>query len=119
MALYSDDQLRRAVVGPASSDYLARSAAILRHQVSPPLPHTKTSIDRDIRLILHIDGPIFVNATSLGDKLCVRRVGNIFYTREFAALILSESILSFSSTSALTARTARGSGSVDVCAFLF
>ena len=36
----------------------------------------------------------------------VRRIGNIFYTCEFAALVFSESILSSSSTSALAARAA-------------
>ena len=86
VALYDNDML----AGRVPADLLARSASILRSSIVPPLLTTRTSIDRDIRLVLTAGGPVYANAASLGSTMSVRRVGNLHYSRCFANLLLRE-----------------------------
>ena len=43
--------------------------------------------------VLSLAGPRFVNGNTVGNDLFVRRVGNIYYTKEFAEQIFQEIIL--------------------------
>ena len=43
--------------------------------------------------VLSLAGPRFVNGNRVGDDLFLRRVGNIYYTKEFAEQIFQEIML--------------------------
>lgn len=47
----------------------------------------------DQETVCLLAGPRFVNENSVGNDLFVRRVGNIYYTKEFAEQIFQEMIL--------------------------
>ena len=56
--------------------------------VVPALSHTVNEIDREIRLVLTGRGPEYWAQSSLQSSN-VRRVRNLYYTREFANLVCS------------------------------
>ena len=89
-AMYDNDRL----AGRDSMDLLARSARFLRTSIVPPLSKYKTTVDRDIRLVLTADGPVYANAAALGVTMLVRRVRNLFYSRCFANLLFRELVMS-------------------------
>ncbi|CAE7674583.1 unnamed protein product [Symbiodinium sp. CCMP2592] len=76
-----------------SSNMLQESAGILRSMIQPSLSFTQNHIDKQIRLIFDATGPQYVNVTSLGQSVQVRRVRNLYYTRSFADLLLREMVL--------------------------
>ena len=86
-ALYDDDRLSGDQL---RSQYLARSAALLREHVQPPLPDNHNDIDKQIRLVLSEKGPIYVNVVAVQDVHVYRRVRNIYYTHGFAELFRAE-----------------------------
>ena len=89
VALYDSDVL----AGREPLDLLSRSADILRSSIVPPLPETKTAIDRQIRLVLTAAGPVYMRAAALGTTIHVRRVGNLYYTCCFANVLLRELVM--------------------------
>ncbi|CAK0885113.1 unnamed protein product [Prorocentrum cordatum] len=88
-ALFDDDMLSKH----QPKNLLQRSADLMRRSVSPPL--RCLGVDKQIRLLLDHDGPRFVNFEVLArdGALQARRVGNTYYTKEFAELVFRESIL--------------------------
>ena len=90
VALFDADML----AGREPMDLLARSASLLRDTVAPPLPSCTTRIDKSIRLMLTARGPEYVNAQVLGNNVLVRRVANLYYTRDFANLLFREMMMS-------------------------
>ena len=52
-----------------------------------------TSIDRQLRLCLTGEGPIYVNADAVGVDIPARRVRNMLYKRYFANRLLQEVLL--------------------------
>ena len=88
-ALYDQDQTLGAVTG----QYLARSAEILKSTVQPGLPTTINEVDREIRLVLTGAGPEFWMVSSLSRTNSVRRVRNLYYTKDFADLVFREMLL--------------------------
>ena len=87
-ALFDHDQIQ----GCARGNYLARSAELLRTMVVPALSHTVNEIHREIRLVLTGRGPEYWAQSSLQSS-SVRRVRNLYYTREFADLVYQELLL--------------------------
>ena len=88
MALFDHDRLRRV----AGDNYLGRSAELLRKTVRPPLNSKHNEIDRYVRLVFTDDGPKFTNLGTLEQDMVVRRVGNAYYTKEFATMLYQEVI---------------------------
>ena len=88
-ALYDQDQ----TLGVATGQYLARSAEILRSTVQPGLPKTINEVDREIRLVLTGTGPEFWMLSSLSRSNAIRRVRNLYYTKDFADLVFREMLL--------------------------
>ncbi|CAK0802818.1 unnamed protein product [Prorocentrum cordatum] len=88
-ALFDDNMLSKH----QPKNLLQRSADLMRRSVSPPL--RCLGVDKQIRLLLDHDGPRFVNFEVLArdGALQARRVGNTYYTKEFAELVFRESIL--------------------------
>jgi len=87
-----------------STDLLKRSAELLRQTIVPPLSSKVNVIDRDIRLVFTSIGPKYMNACALGDQVCVRRVGNLYYTKEFGEILYRESMLHDSKVRAMLPR---------------
>ena len=89
MALYDNDQIRRR----QPKRLLERSADLIRTTVRPGLGGDRTLIDRKIVLAFHSDGPIFLNEDTVAHSLNYRRVGSTYYSREFATLVVQETIV--------------------------
>jgi hypothetical protein len=66
------------------SDYLARSAALLRKQVKPPVPANVNAIDKHIRLCMIGSSPQYMSLYAVKRAKFLRRVGNFYYDRAFA-----------------------------------
>ena len=98
LALYDDAASSQC----AATSLLQHSAETLRATVNPPLESNMNHIDKHIRLIFDYSGPRYVNAAAIGTSLDVRRVRNVYYTREFADLLLQEMIMSHAQVSELT-----------------
>ncbi len=90
VALYDNDTFCGL---PLVASYLSRSAAILREQLKPALSCTKMAVDKDIRMVLRHDGPVFVNKDVLGGGFAVRRMGNSMYTMEFAEAVFKAGVI--------------------------
>jgi hypothetical protein len=75
------------------NNYLRESSDILRKTILPSLSTAHNDIDRHIRLVFTVDGPVFYNASTICADADARRVGNIYYTQDFAELIARELIL--------------------------
>ena len=88
-ALFDSDKLRRADGG----SYLARSAALMRSSITPPLRCDPTCIDREIVLVLSAEGPRYENKSSVVQTCICRRAGYTYYTRGFANLLVQASLL--------------------------
>ena len=89
IALYDSDQFARST----SSTYIRRSADIIRNSVRPPLNSAHNEVDRHIRLVFTVDGPVYMNVDSLTNLVAVRRTGNLHYTHEFAEILFREALL--------------------------
>lgn len=89
MALFDHDRLRRVT----GDNYLARSAELLRTTVRPPLSSNHNEIDRYVRLVFTGEGPKFANLVTVEQNMVVRRVGNAYYTKEFATMLYQEMIV--------------------------
>lgn len=74
-------------------DSLQRNAALISRDIqavgNPPLD----VVDQDIRMILIGLGPSSVHADDLGRKHMARRVGNLYYDREYPQLLFREMLL--------------------------
>lgn len=92
VAMHDSDMLQQVSGG----SYLSRSAALLRKSIKPPLSSTKNNIDKDIRLLLDATGPCFKHREAVQNKLCARRVGNLWYTADFAQRLFEEILLQHS-----------------------
>jgi hypothetical protein len=89
IARYDNDQLREL---PLANDYLARTARLLRDMIAPAELSRLGKIDNSLRLVQGRAGPFYVlKETVLGMGL--RRVGNVFFTREFAHALFTDSML--------------------------
>lgn len=89
-ALYDYD---RIVGRPIDHTYLQRSAAIMRESVRPALQLNTNSVDSHIVLLLTEKGPLFVNKEHAVSHPTSRRIGNLYYNRDFGELALREAIL--------------------------
>ena len=74
-------------------DLLRRSVTVLRETVVPALSKWILYIDRSLVLVLEAAGPSFRNEAVLAQPQEHRRVGNTYYDRIFASMILRESLL--------------------------
>jgi hypothetical protein len=72
---------------------LARNAAILFSTVVPAPDSRHNSIDKDIRLVLTGDGPVYLSCEHLDESVAFRRVGNVYYSRDFAELLKAEALV--------------------------
>ncbi|CAE8627570.1 unnamed protein product [Polarella glacialis] len=89
IALYDNDILMRQV----HCKLLSRSAEIVRNTVFPEIQSNIMIIDKLLRVVFDHDGIKFVNADYAINDEIVRRVGNLFYTRRFAELLLREVLI--------------------------
>ncbi len=89
-ALYDDDCIS-AITKKAS--YLARSAALLRNVVKPPVPGNVNIIDKHLRLVLSADGPTYANVRRVQISHVHRRVRNLYYDRGFAEVLRAEMLM--------------------------
>ena len=87
-ALFDADRLKRTTEG----HFLARSAALMRSSIIPPLSGAANFINPDIVLVLDSSGPEYRNKAALAQSQDCRRVGYTYYTRSFADLVLRESL---------------------------
>ena len=101
LALYDNDQLCGR---QGAASYLARSAAILRTTVKPPIPATILRIDKIIRLVLTEHGPEYRHADETGPSGGLRRVRNLLYTKAFSQLIFRETMVNRARVTAMRAR---------------
>ena len=90
LALHDADQLLGKT---KQTNYLQRSAVLLRASVKPNLSRSRNSIDRNIRLLLDSKGPRFVHADYLKAGVSARRVGRLWYTRTFGEQVWQELLL--------------------------
>ena len=74
-------------------NYLQRSAQLIRSSVVPALDSSRNDIDRFMRLVLTQDGPEFRNLDLVKKDGSLRRVGNQYYTRDFANVLYREMLL--------------------------
>ena len=88
-ALFDNDQLHGNIKG----SYLKRSAAILQTTVQLPLPTTVNEIDRDIRLVLTGNGPEYWRLATVQESKSIRRVRNLYYSKEFGELVYRELLM--------------------------
>ena len=88
LALHDADCMARK----KSRQYLSRSAELLRTTVLLPLKHSVNEIDRHLRLVFTGTGPEYRNIDEL-KTLVVRRVRNIYYTKDFAEQLYREIVL--------------------------
>ena len=72
---------------------LQTSAALMRATVQPSLSYKKNIVDKHIRLVLDADGPRYVNLTTIGSTLQVRRARYLYYTQAFADLLVREMVM--------------------------
>ena len=80
IALFTHDHLTGRVTG----DYLSRSAAQLRTTAQPSPSASVNHVDNHLRLTLSGDGPMFLAEDSVRRSPPHRRVGNLYYDRDFA-----------------------------------
>jgi len=89
VALHDEDKLTSSTSG----EYLARSAALMRQTIKPPLSSSCNHIDRFIRLVLTEHGPQYWNHNVILQAGRLRRVRNIHYTCGFAEVLFRECLL--------------------------
>eukprot|EP00972_Heterocapsa_arctica_P101727 14988258-Heterocapsa_arctica.AAC.1 len=96
MALWDNDTVTH---GSPSGAYLKRSAELTRETVQPPLEKGLMGHNADdlMRLVLDISGPKLVNVVALITDPFYRRVGNLYYTYEFARVVFGQALLATSS----------------------
>jgi len=80
--------------GNSDKNLISRSAAFMRSTVRPALDGNNNNIDRGIRLVLTANGPEYHNIDTIIANSDCRRVRNLYYTREFAELVRTETLLS-------------------------
>ena len=90
LALHDADQLLGKT---KETNYLQRSAELLRASEKPNLSPSRNAIDRNIRLLLDSHGPRFVHADYLKAGVSARRVGRLWYTRAFGEQVWQELLL--------------------------
>ena len=56
----------------------------MRNSIKPKLAPNHNAIDKHMRLLLEPQGPRFVNRVALSKTIMARRVGNVYYSHEFA-----------------------------------
>ena len=93
-ALYDNDMFSRKSV---TTDYLKRSASVMRKQVVPALSRKPSRVDEHIRLVIDTSGPSYVHVRKLARTIQARRVGNFYYTRAFAEWMFKNVMLSHAS----------------------
>ena len=90
LSLHDSDMLR----GQRKGNLLRRSAELIRKSIRPPLSATNIKIDTWIRLLLDARGPKLVHVAALSKRsLLARRVGNIWYSKDFAEKLFQEMLL--------------------------
>ena len=100
LALYDADCMLRQ----QEFEYLHRSACLLRQQVWPELNAARTSIDKEIRLLLTCSGPKYCNKAALGTDVIARRVLNLYYDRGFAEILYRELLIHHSNVKSVWPR---------------
>ena len=89
IALFDSDRAR----GIDGDDYLKRSAALLRQDVSAPIDSSNDEVDRWVRLVFTESGPKYCHLKSVESDGALRIVGNIYYSRCFANMVYKELLL--------------------------
>eukprot|EP00435_Cladocopium_sp_Y103_P008302 s3962_g2.t1 len=100
LALYDADCMLRQ----KELEYLHRSACLLRQQVWPELSAARTSIDKEIRLLLTSSGPKYCNKAAIGTDIIARRVLNLYYDRGFAEVLYRELLIHHSNVKSVWPR---------------
>ena len=70
------------------ADYFRRSAALIPSSVGALSSTHRLHVDDEFRLLLSGSGPCFTVKEARTGTLPVRRVGNVYYDREFADIVL-------------------------------
>ena len=86
---------------------MARSAEVLRKSVQPNLSSYAIDIDRGIVLVLDAEGPAFLNEDVVAQSLVHRRVGNTYYSRSFANMVLQETMMNHGRVKPMIQRIAK------------
>ena len=86
IALWDNDQL----TGRDNTRYLERSAVLLADTIGPGFDSRQNSVDKRIRLVLTGSGPVYFSCKHVDDSTDCRRVGNVYYNREFAEVLKAE-----------------------------
>lgn len=76
-----------------AKNYIQRSAAFMKSTIKPGLDESNNHVDRHIRLVLTENGPEYHNVETLTSHHAVRRLRNLYYTRGFAELVRTETML--------------------------
>ena len=84
MSMFQCDLYR----GRHQANYLTRSAALIRSSVGALSCTHRLHVDDEFRLLLSGSGPCFIGKEARTGTLPVRRVGNMYYDREFAEIVL-------------------------------
>ena len=84
MSIYQCELYR----GRRLADCLRRSAAFIRSSVGDLSCSHRLNVDKEFRLVLSGSGPRFMSKDSSTGTLPVRRVGNMYYDREFGDVLL-------------------------------
>ena len=109
-AVYDNDRVQNKFTG----GYIARGAAIIRQMLNDVLRPTKgCELDKACRLVFQATGPTLVSKPALS-TMAVRRVGDSYYTQDFAAHLFRDTILNkgvFDRVKVAAVRRAAESGS--------
>ena len=61
--------------------------------MQPPVDSSRNHIDRDIRLVFTAVGPEYRHVETVTADATLRRVRNLYYTRDFAQVLYQECML--------------------------
>ena len=84
MSMYQCDLYR----GRRQADNLRRSASLIRSSVGDPSCSHRLNVDKEFRLMLSGSSPRFISKEISTGAFAFRRVGHLFYDREFADVLL-------------------------------
>ena len=84
MSIHQCDVFR----GRREANYLRRSAQLIRSSVGPLSCTRRLNIDDEFRLLLSGSGPCFISKPVRCGALPVRRVGEMYYDKDFVDVLL-------------------------------
>ena len=74
--------------GRREANYLRRSAQLIRSSVGPSSCTRRLNVDDEFRLLLSGSGPCFISKSVRCGALPVRRVGKMYYDKDFVDVLL-------------------------------